>query len=1550
MSTIRRFEAASHDAPLYRQWRRPLTRAATLAGSVSLVVGLLGLAGAAGTDPGALAEAQPVANTLTTTTFEIAGCTTWTPTETGTYEVQAVGSAGQARNGVAGGNGDSVSALLSANPSETFQVCVDSGGGAGGAGDGEPQTPGGVGGGASSIFLVQNGTDTPVVVAAGGGGAGGEGGANGAGGAGGEAAVAGANGANSSGESSPDYGYGGGGATATTGGAGGGAGSNYLGGAGASGGAATKGDPGAGGSGGPQLQSGGGGGDGGGGYEGGGGGGGGLDAGGGGGGGGSDYCKNATSGPVAVSSCATAAGAGTAFGAKGATPAGSAEVVLTPQPPYRFTAEGCSTWTPTPGTYLVDAIGSAGQTMNGVPGGDADAVSAQITVPSSESFKVCVDSGGGAGGQGDGEPETQGGTGGGASSLFLVSGTSDTPIVVAAGGGGAGGEGALESGGEPLGGGGEGGAVASPGGIGLPDSGYYDGFGGGAGTSSSGGAGGAAAGGNAHTNGPGEPGTPSSEGMPGSGGMGGAESELGGGGGGGGGGFFGGGGGGGAHIGGGGGGGGGSDYCTDTSSGIAVIDCTTTVGAGTSFGAIGSSTPGSAEVILTPVTARQLTFTIGCVGWTPIQPETYEVTAVGSAGQTVNGVPGGDADAVSAQITVPSSESFKVCVDLGGGAGGQGDGEPQTLGGVGGGASSIFLARATTDAPVVVAGGGGGAGGKGQQYGTGGKGGSATSAGSAGSAFLGAVAGGGGGPGTSSSGGYGGAGGVGFGGSGDAGSPSSAGEPGFGGTGGAPSSVLTNLSHFFGGGGGGGGGGYYGGGGGGNGGSSGSGGGGGGGSDYCTGAASGVTLTGCTISAGSGTLFGAVGAPTPGSAEVTFTQAALPSPPTDLTATPGDDQVVLAWKAPADGGSAITGYDVFEGTASGKESTAPVNGTSLVSATTYTVTKLTNGTTYYFTVEAVNEVGHSAPSSQVSATPMVPADHLVFTEEPPSTAIAGTDFPLKVSVENSSGAVVTTSTAAVTLSIPHGPEPASLNCVTNPVDASAGVATFSCTVYAPNTGTVELVASSPGITSATSSGFSVETKAVIPATKLAFTTEPPASVGAGANFDVGVTVEGASGARTSSSAPVTLTLQSPTTEGTLVCPGSTKKTLDATDGVANFTCSVTPIGTYTLKATSGTLSPATSTSFRVEDPSTTTVRVQPSSAKLDHSVTYSAEVSGNGGTPTGSVTFTTTSGSTTVTLCTATLTKGTGSCSASTAPLGTDTITGTYSGSDVYAPSSGTTTLTVTAPPSPPPPPPTPVPVLSSIAPTSGPSSGGTSVTLSGTDLCAPTSVTFGSAAATLVSVNAACTQVVVLDPPGASSSTVPVRLVNAGGTSNAESFTYTSVALKAKASPLLTSLSPTRGLTSGGQDVTIDGANLCGVTKVDFGTAPATLVTTNAACTEVTVLDPPGSGQVAVTLTTPVGTATAPVPFGYVTPGYRLVGADGGVFDFGDSPYAGSLPGLGISVDDIVGMARDPGGSGYWLVGADGGVFSFGDAPFLGSLPGLGISVHDITGIIAPT
>jgi Cu/Zn superoxide dismutase len=68
---------------------------------------------------------------------------------------------------------------------------------------------------------------------------------------------------------------------------------------------------------------------------------------------------------------------------------------------------------------------------------------------------------------------------------------------------------------------------------------------------------------------------------------------------------------------------------------------------------------------------------------------------------------------------------------------------------------------------------------------------------------------------------------------------------------------------------------------------------------------------------------------------------------------------------------------------------------------------------------------------------------------------------------------------------------------------------------------------------------------------------------------------------------------------------------------------------------------------------------------------------------------------------------------------------------------------------------------------------------------------------------------------------------------------------------------------------------------------------------------------------------------------GYWLVAADGGVFNFGDAPFLGSMGGARLN-RPVVSMATTASGNGYWLVASDGGVFNFGDAAFHGSTGGM--------------
>ena len=97
-----------------------------------------------------------------------------------------------------------------------------------------------------------------------------------------------------------------------------------------------------------------------------------------------------------------------------------------------------------------------------------------------------------------------------------------------------------------------------------------------------------------------------------------------------------------------------------------------------------------------------------------------------------------------------------------------------------------------------------------------------------------------------------------------------------------------------------------------------------------------------------------------------------PAAPTNVTATAGNASAALTWTAPPNGGSAITKYTVtryVDGVANGTTTSA---GSPPASA--LTITGLTNGTTYTFTVTAENAVGTGPASASSNAvTPNAPA-------------------------------------------------------------------------------------------------------------------------------------------------------------------------------------------------------------------------------------------------------------------------------------------------------------------------------------------------------------------------------------------------------------------------------------------------------------------------------------------------------------------------------------------------------------------------------------------------
>ena len=91
----------------------------------------------------------------------------------------------------------------------------------------------------------------------------------------------------------------------------------------------------------------------------------------------------------------------------------------------------------------------------------------------------------------------------------------------------------------------------------------------------------------------------------------------------------------------------------------------------------------------------------------------------------------------------------------------------------------------------------------------------------------------------------------------------------------------------------------------------------------------------------------------------------VPAAPTNLAATAGNAQIALSWTASTGAAS----YNLYRGTAAGAETLLK----SGLTATSYTDTGLTNGTTYFYQVAAVNSAGTSGKSNEASATPKAPA-------------------------------------------------------------------------------------------------------------------------------------------------------------------------------------------------------------------------------------------------------------------------------------------------------------------------------------------------------------------------------------------------------------------------------------------------------------------------------------------------------------------------------------------------------------------------------------------------
>ncbi|HEX4493126.1 MAG TPA: HYR domain-containing protein [Acidimicrobiia bacterium] len=189
----------------------------------------------------------------------------------------------------------------------------------------------------------------------------------------------------------------------------------------------------------------------------------------------------------------------------------------------------------------------------------------------------------------------------------------------------------------------------------------------------------------------------------------------------------------------------------------------------------------------------------------------------------------------------------------------------------------------------------------------------------------------------------------------------------------------------------------------------------------------------------------------------------------------------------------------------------------------------------------------------------------------------------------------------------------------------------------------------------------------------------------------------------------------------------------------------------------------------------------------------------------------------------------------------------------------------------------TALPAVSSVSPNQGPATGGTSVTITGTNLANASAVTFNGVNAASFTVNSA-TSITATSPVG-SAGTIDVRVATPGGNSTAvtgDHFTYV-------AAPAVSAIAPATGPTGGGTQVVVTGSNFSNASAVQFGGVAAATFVVNSA-TSITAYSPAGLGTVDVTVTTVGGTST-------------ISGADQFVYDANAFPTVSSVsPSVGTT------------------------------------------------------
>ncbi len=161
---------------------------------------------------------------------------------------------------------------------------------------------------------------------------------------------------------------------------------------------------------------------------------------------------------------------------------------------------------------------------------------------------------------------------------------------------------------------------------------------------------------------------------------------------------------------------------------------------------------------------------------------------------------------------------------------------------------------------------------------------------------------------------------------------------------------------------------------------------------------------------------------------------------------------------------------------------------------------------------------------------------------------------------------------------------------------------------------------------------------------------------------------------------------------------------------------------------------------------------------------------------------------------------------------------------------------------------------VTGISPATGPSSGATVVTITGTNFLTGAIVSFGQSTASSIKIINGTT--ITAAAPRHVGGTVGITVTNKAGDAGTLAAAYVYTSTSPSTAPKLNVIHPTSGSPSGGDAVIISGSNLVKGMIVTIGGAPATITSFNAVSIHATT--PSGTGVADVAVTTPQGLSAA--------------------------------------------------------------------------------------------